>query len=113
MREKAYITLPSEQVDGTVETIIGQFVGRFNIQEIRVKDLLHLAVKVGRKILAHTMAFFVNLTQNPGKPLQLQAVVQTIKTCTQRFNLLFSNSMYGNSCLLILRGFFIFNLKMF
>lgn len=59
-----------------VETVIGQFVERFNIQKIRAKDLWHLTAKVGRKILAHIMAFFVNLNQNPDKPLQLQAIIK-------------------------------------
>jgi IS5 family transposase len=41
-----------------IETMIGQLPERFQIQSIHVKDLFHLSVKVGRKILAHTMAFF-------------------------------------------------------
>lgn len=40
-----------------VETVIGQLVERFQIQAIRAKDLFHLSVKVGRKILAHTFGF--------------------------------------------------------
>jgi len=40
-----------------VETTIGQLVERFKIQSIKAKDLWHLAVKVGRKILAHTVCF--------------------------------------------------------
>lgn len=59
-----------------VETVIGQFVERFNIQEIRVKDLWHLTVKVGRKILSHTMAFFINLTEGSEKPLQLHTLIR-------------------------------------
>lgn len=41
-----------------IETVIGQLAERFKIQSMRVKDLWHVNVKVGRKILAHTMAFF-------------------------------------------------------
>ena len=41
-----------------IETVIGQLAERFKIQSMRVKDLRHLSVKVGRKILAHTVAFF-------------------------------------------------------
>jgi hypothetical protein len=66
-----------------LETVIGQFVERFNIQEIRGKDFWHLAVKIGKKILDHTMAFFVNLTQNTGNPLTITGLSQTLKTCTQ------------------------------
>lgn len=43
----------------TIETVIGQLAGRFSIQSMRAKDLWHLQAKVGRKILAHTMAFFL------------------------------------------------------
>ena len=42
-----------------IETVIGQLVKRFTIQSIRTKDLWHLSVKTGRKILAHTFAFFI------------------------------------------------------
>lgn len=41
-----------------IETTFGQLTYRFNIQSIRAKDLWHLTVKVGRKVLAHTVAFF-------------------------------------------------------
>lgn len=40
-----------------IETVIGQLVERFQIQAIRAKDLFHLSIKVGRKILAHTFGF--------------------------------------------------------
>lgn len=40
-----------------IETVIGQLTERFQIQSMRVKDLYHLSVKIGRKILAHTVAF--------------------------------------------------------
>lgn len=42
-----------------IETVIGQLVERFNIQSIRVKDLFHLSVKTGRKILSHTFGFLL------------------------------------------------------
>jgi hypothetical protein len=38
--------------------MIGQFDERFQIQLIHAQDILQLSVKVGRKILAHAMAFF-------------------------------------------------------
>lgn len=58
-----------------VETVISQLVERFHIQHIRAKSLWHLSVKVGRKILAHTMAFFVNFSLNPQEPLQFENLV--------------------------------------
>lgn len=41
-----------------IETVFGQLTDRFNIQSIRAKDLWHLTAKIGRKLLAHTVAFF-------------------------------------------------------
>jgi hypothetical protein len=41
-----------------IETTFSQLTDRFNIQSIRAKDLWHLTAKVGRKVLAHTVAFF-------------------------------------------------------
>lgn len=64
-----------QSIRRTVETVIGQLVERFSIQSIRSKDLWHLSAKVGRKILAHTMAFFVNFTQNPLEPLQFDHLI--------------------------------------
>ena len=58
-----------------VETTIGQLVARFKIQTIRAKDLWHLSVKVGRKILAHTICFAINKTINADNPLQLELLL--------------------------------------
>lgn len=58
-----------------VETVIGQLVTRFKIQSIRAKDLWHLSVKVGRKVLAHTVCFAINQTINASNPLQLDGLV--------------------------------------
>lgn len=58
-----------------VETTIGQLATRFKIQTIRAKDLWHLSVKVGRKILAHTICFAINKTVNMDNPLQLEHLV--------------------------------------
>jgi hypothetical protein len=41
-----------------IETVFGQLTDRFNIQSIRAKDIWHLTAKIGRKLLAHTVAFF-------------------------------------------------------
>lgn len=55
-----------------IETVISQLVGRFQIQTIRAKDQWHLMMKIGRKILAHTVCFFINQSINPQKPLQIE-----------------------------------------
>jgi hypothetical protein len=57
-----------------VETVIGQLVDRFKIQVIKARDLWHLASKVGRKLLAHTAAFVLNLEINPENPLQFEGL---------------------------------------
>jgi hypothetical protein len=58
-----------------VETTIGQLVDRFKIQSIKAKNLWHLSVKIGRKILAHTICFALNKQINPNSPLQLEKLV--------------------------------------
>lgn len=58
-----------------VETTIGQLVERFKIQSIKAKDLWHFAVKVGRKILAHTVCFAINKAINVDNPLQLERLL--------------------------------------
>lgn len=42
-----------------IETVFGQLADRFNIQSIKALDLWHLTAKVGRKVLAHTLAFLL------------------------------------------------------
>jgi hypothetical protein len=42
-----------------IETVNAQLVERFHIQAIRAKDLWHLASKILRKILAHSLAFMI------------------------------------------------------
>lgn len=58
-----------------IETVIGQLVERFGIQKIRAKDQWHLAAKVGRKLLAHTVIFVLNLSLNPLNPLQFEGLL--------------------------------------
>jgi len=43
-----------------IETVIGQLSERFNIEKVRARDQWHLTIRIGRKILAHTMAKFLN-----------------------------------------------------
>lgn len=58
-----------------IETVIGQFVERFNIQSIRAKDRWHLMMKIGRKVFAHTICFFINKSVNPEHPLQIESLL--------------------------------------
>ena len=43
-----------------IETVIGQFVDRFNIQKTRAKDLWHLISRIYRKVLCHTICIMIN-----------------------------------------------------
>jgi hypothetical protein len=45
-----------------VETVIGQLSERFNIEKVRARDMWHLTVRIGRKLLAHTVNCFINYT---------------------------------------------------
>jgi hypothetical protein len=59
-----------------VETVIGQLTERFQIQCIKAKDLWHFCSKIGKKILAHTVCFMFNQTENPDKPLALEFLIK-------------------------------------
>ncbi len=49
-----------------VETVIGQLTERFNIEKVRARDLWHLTVRAGRKLLAHTVDCYLNyMAGNP------------------------------------------------
>lgn len=43
-----------------VETVIGQLSERFNIERVRARDMWHLTVRIGRKLLAHTVNCCIN-----------------------------------------------------
>jgi hypothetical protein len=43
-----------------IETVIGQLVERFKIQNIRAKNSWRLISKIRRKLCSHTIAFFLN-----------------------------------------------------
>lgn len=73
-RPKAFVSQIMD-IRRRVETVIGQLTERFQIQCIRAKDLWHLCSKVGRKLLAHTACFALNLKLNPDNPLQLELLV--------------------------------------
>lgn len=43
-----------------IETVIGQFTQRFNIQNHGAKDLWHLMSRIYRKVLSHTICIIIN-----------------------------------------------------
>ena len=58
-----------------IEPVIGQLAVRFNCQRTWARDLWHLCVRVGRKLLSHTAAALLNLRQgNP--PLRLNLLLR-------------------------------------
>ena len=57
-----------------VETVIGQLSERFNIEKVRARDMWHLTVRIGRKLLAHTVNCFINHTLG-NSILQLEKIV--------------------------------------
>jgi hypothetical protein len=58
-----------------VETVIGQLTDRFNIEKVRARDLWHLTNRFVRKLLAHTVAVFLNYCLHRD-PLQFEGLVQ-------------------------------------
>jgi hypothetical protein len=57
-----------------IETIIGQFVERFNVKKIWARDAWHLIARWLRKVVSHTISFF--LCQKAGlPPLQFASLV--------------------------------------
>ncbi|MBD2527795.1 IS982 family transposase [Nostoc sp. FACHB-133] len=56
-----------------IETVIGQLVERFNIEKIRARDMWHLTSRINRKILAHTLCFWLN--RHNCDPLQFDELV--------------------------------------
>ena len=57
-----------------IETVGSQLTGRFRADHIRVHDLWHFQHRLIRKILAHTVCVFINLTFNR-PPLDLDELV--------------------------------------
>ncbi|RUR80057.1 hypothetical protein DSM107007_39720 [Nostoc sp. PCC 7120 = FACHB-418] len=56
-----------------IETVIGQLVERFHIEKIRARDMWHLTSRLNRKILAHTVCFWLN--RHNCDPLQFDDLV--------------------------------------
>lgn len=57
-----------------IETVQGQLAERYNIKRAWARDLWHLCHRIIRKILSHTVAVWVNVTQGH-QPLQLERLL--------------------------------------
>ena len=58
-----------------IETVIGQLVGRFHLDKVWARDIWHLSSRLNRKILAHTMCFWLN--RHSLHPLQFEELVDS------------------------------------
>ena len=58
-----------------IDTVFGQLTDRFQIKQVRARDLWHLTGRVFRKVLTHTLALILNAGRdNP--PLQFDLLLQ-------------------------------------
>jgi hypothetical protein len=53
-----------------IDTVFSQLVGRYRVKRVWAKDLWHLASRLLRKVLSHTVAFLLNHRAG-NQPLQL------------------------------------------
>jgi hypothetical protein len=58
-----------------IETVIGQFTDRFNIQKHKAKDLWHLTSRIYRKVLSHTICIIIN--RKLGNDLDISKIITT------------------------------------
>jgi len=56
-----------------IETVIGQLVERFHLGRVKARDLWHLTSRINRKLLAHTVALWLN--RNSDNPLCFQQLI--------------------------------------
>lgn len=62
-----------------VETVISQLTERFHIEKIRARKLWYLTNRIARKVLAHTIAIFIN-KQLGHPPLQFELLLAGSKS---------------------------------
>ena len=57
-RAPAWVAL-LKRVRRLIETVIGQLAGRFNLERVHARDRWHLISRINRKLLAHTVCFWL------------------------------------------------------
>jgi len=62
-----------QRIRRLIETVIGQLVGRFHFEKVWARDLWHLTSRLNRKLLAHTVCYWLNRHQP--EPLQFDNLV--------------------------------------
>ncbi len=58
-----------------IDTVFSQLTGRYSIKRVWAKDLWHLAGRLLRKVLSHTVAFLLN-DRAGNRPLQLALLLR-------------------------------------
>jgi Transposase DDE domain len=71
-RDRQWVHL-LQRVRRLIETVIGQLTERFKIEKVRGRDLWHLTSRCNRKLLAHTVCFWLN--RHRPDPLQFDDLV--------------------------------------
>lgn len=71
-RAPAWVAL-LKRVRRLIETVIGQLVERFSIEQVWARDLWHLTSRINRKLLAHTVCRWLN--RHSADPLQFDLLV--------------------------------------
>ena len=59
-----------------IDTVFGQLIDRFGIREVGAKDLWHMASRLLRAVLSHTLMVYLNIQQG-NEPLQLEKLLAT------------------------------------
>ena len=57
-----------------IDTVFSQLTGRYSLKRVWAKDLWHLAGRLLRKVLSHTVAFLLNHRAG-NRPLQLSQLL--------------------------------------
>jgi hypothetical protein len=71
-RHPAWVKL-LQRMRRLIETVIAQLVERFHIEKVWARDLWHLTSRLNRKLLAHTVCFWLN--RHSCEPLQFDGLV--------------------------------------
>jgi hypothetical protein len=71
-REPSFVCLLS-RFRRLIETVIGQLCERFNLETVWARDLWHLTSRLNRKLLAHTVCFWLN--RHSYDPLQFDQLI--------------------------------------
>lgn len=72
LRPQAWVKL-FNRVRRLIETVIGQLAGRFHFERIWARDTRHLTSRINRKLLAHTVCYWLN--RHSPDPLQFDNLV--------------------------------------